>query len=158
MNDIELFEIYDIWYQPPWVIHYFFPIMVTFVIGILGVMALYWYKRRVAQRKKYWQITLERLAKLDRTDHKAFYFSLTSILKEYLIERYALDVYGKTDLEMVVYLENTILAHEQVEDLKKIFNETTCIKFSMQDVDDSVVQQHLCLSMQVVKNTVPKDG
>ncbi len=158
MTDIELFDVYDIWYQPPWFIRYSLHIVVCGLCVILVGLFSYWYQKRVAARKKYWRKALEELAVLDRKNHKVFYFSLTSLLKNYLIERYSLDLRGKTDEEMVEYLENNKFVYEQIKDLKKIFNETTAVKFSDQDVDDSVLQEHLYLSIRVIQNTMPKDG
>lgn len=156
MNDIQIYDMYDIWYQPPWIIRYFYHSLFFIGFIILVVFGYYWYKKRVANRKKCWHRALEQLATLNVKDHKAFYFSLTSILKNYLIERYSVDVNSKTDWEMVKYLEDNKYGH--IKDLKKIFNETTAVKFSHQDVDDSVLREHLCLSINVVKNSVPKEG
>lgn len=158
MNDIELFELYDIWYQPPWFIRYFFLLIGVGIIGISGFLLYRWYKKRFSKRKNYGQIALENLAELDCKNHKSFYFSLTALLKKYLSARYGTDLNGKTDQEMVEYFDTNKFIDGHVEDLKKIFNVTTAVKFSDQDVHDSILQEHLFLSIQVVKNTMPKEG
>lgn len=158
MNDIEIFDIYDIWYQPPWFIQYFFHGLIGLLLCFTALIIYFYYKRKKGVAKKCWQIALEKLEQLDKKDHKMFYCVLTDTLKNYLIARYCLDIRSKTDEEMVEYLNSNKDIYGQVDELKKIFNETTKVKFSHHDVDDSIVQEHLSLSIQVVKNTIPKEG
>jgi hypothetical protein len=160
MNDIELYDIYDIWYDPPWFIRYYLVIIIVLGIIFLFGLAYYLYKRRTKRAKICWEIALERLAKLDQElskDHKLFYFNLTGIIKEYLIARYRLDLESKTDAEMVENIKNYNLPEVITEDLKKVLSGTTMIKFANQKVDDAIVKNDLKIIIEMVKNTIPKE-
>ena len=151
-------DIYDIWYQPPWFIRFFFHGICILVFTLIVFAAYLYYKKRKKIAKKCWSIALETLERLDTKDHKAFYCTLTATLKEYLRARYSIDAESKTDVEMVEYLESNKHIYGHVDELGKIFTETTKVKFSHYDVDDSVVQKHRALSIQVIKNSIPKEG
>lgn len=159
MNSLELYDIYDFWYEPPWFIIYFYWVMFLFLLLILVFLGYYGYRKRLYRKKSCWQIALGKLDLLHAQalkDRTLFYFTLTDILKEYIVERYALDVWSKTDLEMVEYLTNHGVPPEIEEDLKKIFSGTTMAKFAHQKMDDYTIQQNLLMSVRLIKNSIPK--
>jgi hypothetical protein len=161
MNEIELYDIYDIWYEPSWFIRYKTELLIALISAIFLSMAFYWYKKKLLRRKKCWEFTLDKLVALNRLisqDHKLFYFNLTAIIKDYLIERYALDMRSKTDFEMVEYFKNNNLLPEVSEDLRKIFSGTTLVKFANGKVDNSILKNDLNITIAMVKNTIPKNG
>lgn len=156
MNDIELYDIYDIWYEPSWLYRYGIWLLGAFTALGFFVCIYYWYKKRVEKKKKCWQIALEKLAQLDKkTDYKFFYFDLTKILKEYLVHRYHVDVLSKTDTEMVESLGTYAISKEVSEDLKKIFSGTTEAKFAQQKVDHNARQNDLLVSKHIIKKSMP---
>ena len=160
MDDIELYDIYDIWYEPSWFVKYSSWLGGGFLIVLIVLLGYYTYRKKYFRKKNSWVIALEKLEELNNyvsKDHKLFYFNLTAIIKEYLKERYTLDVCSKTDLEMVEFLTNPTLPHYVVEDLKKIFSDISMVKFANHKVNESSVQEDLIISIRMVKNTIPKE-
>lgn len=155
MHELEFYEIYDIWYEPPWFIRYKLWIVITLVVGFAFALCLYWYKKRARYKKPCWQRALEALAALDVRDHKNFYFALTSLLKNYIHERYCIDLYSKTDDEIVEYLEKNNAAFVCTHELKKIFSQTTLVKFAHHQADQLALQELRALSKKMIQNSIP---
>lgn len=161
MNDIELYDIYDIWYEPPWFIRYNMALLVVAISLLFFWIGYYIYRKKLLRKKNCWEITLEKINKLNKyisVDNKLIYFNLTAIIKEYLMERYYLDVKSKTDSEVIENIETYNLPEEISEDLKKILSGATMIKFANRKVDDSIVRDDLNVTIRMVNKTIPKEG
>lgn len=158
MDEIELFDIYDIWYEPSWFIRYWKIIALLGISMVCIAIALWFYKKKMTHKKTCWEHALERLAQL-KTVHKSslFYCDLTTILKEYLMNRYQLDLVSKTDWEIVQYLDcEEKLPPSIIHDLKKIFGTTTEMKFAHQKIGVNALQDDLLISVKIVQNSIPK--
>lgn len=160
--DIQVYELYDLWYQPLWKHPY--AIIGLMLIGsiVLYFIARWWQelrKRRIIQDP--WQEAISQLQALDLTlfheheMHKIFYSYLTAILKKYLSKRYQLDLNGKTDQEVVFVLANSGFPRDLSGHLEPILQGAVIIKFSNQDAAQDRMRYDLMHSIDIVRNTIP---
>ncbi len=164
-NKIELYDIYDLWYQPFWQTTWFWWFAIVSAVGLIMLIVWYMahrYRARIPAREKpAWQVALKRLEGLpkrnDSVTPKEFYGIITGTLKEYFQRRYGFDLHGKTDQEVLAYLTHEAVPDDIVRDLTVIFTHGVANKFA-----DGMQQQELCLqdlslSIAIVKRTMPEN-
>ncbi len=161
-QELELFDLYDLWYEPFWHKPWFWPIVVT-VILLLAALVVYWFvKKRMKTKqiiKEPWQEALEQLAILkvheckSITARKQFYSNLTYILKRYLIRRYGIALESKTDEEIIVIIQNSEFPVELFATLSTIFNGAQYIKFAHQDAALEQMNYDLEHTISIIKST-----
>ena len=160
----ELYDIYGTWHIPFWQTTAFYGVVGLF-IGLL-VLWIIWrlIKKYIFKEKKQtaWETALKKLEQL-RTQKianaqygKKFYNTLTSIIKQYLHDRFAFDVHGKTDEELLVYLEQKHFSSDLLEDVRAIAQGGTLIKFANVQAVQEQIDRDLERSIQLVKKTIPE--
>lgn len=135
----QLYDIYDIIYQPFWRSRWFFWIcvIIAVLIFLLGILLFVrWWRSRIVKRD-YWHQALYDLDRLPTLVHhhgvpEKIYTQLTEIMKVYFSSRYALTMRGCTDDELIAHLEK-ILSSEQIQVLRTVIPRAVEIKFAGQE-------------------------
>lgn len=167
IDQLKLYDIYPTWHLPFWQTTWFYGTMI--LLGILLVVALtMWAIRRYRQRKQAeepWQIALTQLNALQKNQYttkaasKQCYFAITSILKQYLHTQHQVPAIGKTDEELIKFLQKSnLIAHPIIGHLATICNGCLYIKFANQDAIQQQIREHLALSIQIIQDTKPKQS
>ncbi len=162
-NGIKIYELYGLWYEPFWKHPYFIIFLILFILLILTLFV--WIIKKIKAKRKViqdpWQEALTQLKALDLTlfqdqeTHKIFYSHLTSILKNYLSQRYDLMLEGKTDQEVVMLLANSSFPSDLHNYLKPIMQEALTIKFANYYAAIERMRYDLMHSIDIVRNTIP---
>ncbi|NBQ17598.1 hypothetical protein EBU24_04740 [bacterium] len=155
-NQLELLDIYDVWYNPWWRQTWFKSTCALIVILIVAALSYYVYKRFFVKPviKQAWQKALEEidlLAHSDFDDQNKFYSALTSVLKRFMQEEYQVSFVDKTDTEFIQSLETSSLVPEAItQKCKLIFDGVTLIKFAHQ----KTVHEHMLSSIKLAQDLV----
>lgn len=160
MNDIEVYELYDVWYHPWWQ-HPAVKIVGLVLLALCAGVAL-WFVWRWLRPKKhtpYWQRALEQCAALSTNVHqlstRVVYARLTTILKHYLTERYATDVRAITDQELQQAIGESPISDERKVQIQQLLTLAVPIKFAHQQPDLEQIKVHIALMESFIKQTVP---
>jgi hypothetical protein len=161
-KEIELFDLYGLWYEPFWHKPWFWPCLISLGL-LLCVASLHWFMQKRKSRKRLlkepWQEALEQLDVLRIQEctnvllRKNFYLDLTSILKRYLIRRYGLSLESKTDEEILIMVKDSEFPIEYFINLSAIFNGALYVKFADQDAAFDQMAQDLEGTISIVKFT-----
>lgn len=132
--------IYQFYYEPYWHSFWFKFSVSLLIFLVVIVIAFIVYKlviRPKILKAHEWallQISKLNLDKLEsREDFKNFYFSITSIMKNYLKRSFGWDLEHKTDEEIISFIGQTHLKKSLQEDLKQFFGGAQIIKFANED-------------------------
>jgi len=165
MDDNSLYPIHGMRYIAFWQTTSFY--VIVSVIGFFFLLFIIWYfirkyRSSKSEVKSAWVVALEELNQIQKQLlgkgmlGKTFYFRLTWVFKRYLSERYKLDVYGKTDDELMLYLEGSGLASDLVQDIRIIFEGSRTIKFANQKAAKERMDRDLKASIDFIEKTTPK--
>lgn len=161
----QLFDIYGIvhvpWWQRP-VIKY----ISCLLLGLLVLIFCWYVVKKIVLKKKPlspWRQALESLealknsTMLNEREAKFFYTQLTSIIKQYIYSRFGYDIYGKTDHEVLAYLDEQIaFPRELLPVLADILDHASAIKFANVQGLIAQMERDLASSISIVKETVPE--
>lgn len=166
MNDQmkDFFDIFGVWHAPWWQHPVF--LYALYALCLLFIIFLIWrFVSTILKRKKKlsaWEIALKELAILENSDimneqfGRNFYSRLTIIIKQYLVGRFGFDVYGCTDREVLVLLDEQVLfPRELVPLIQEIFDHASHIKFANAASVVEQMRQDIALSTRLVKETIP---
>lgn len=101
-------------------------------------------------------VSLQTSKLLNELEAKAFYSHVTDILKNYIFGRYGYNIYGKTDREILAYLDEQVsFPHELLPLLAEILDHASAIKFA--NVPGLIGQMDSDLSkcVRIVHETIP---
>jgi len=151
------------WRVPWWQTNYFYGALA--VIGIFLVTLVIWYgvrKYRSSKRKGEppWDVALKELTDIEQTLAgkgmlgKTFYFRLTWMFKRYINARYGFDVYGKTDRELISFLELVGFAPNLVQEIRLIFEGSAVIKFANEQAVQERIKNDLAASIAFINKTI----
>jgi len=168
MNDLALYEIYDIVHIPFWQTIGFRIVCGVIAVLLLGILCvvIYGYYVRIKNKKALsWERALSRLTQLKQQplivaqDHKIFYFTLTNIMKTYFSDRYSLNVLPKTDAEFVAFIsQEKKIATDAITKLDTIFTDVSLVKFAnKQAVRDKMIQD-IDRGFAIVCETMPHEN
>lgn len=164
MDKNALYPIYGIIYVPFWQTKIFYVISFIFCLLIVFFTGLFLFKRYKLSRsfkKPAWDIALEELLQIKKQLEKkeilgkTFYFRLTWVFKRYLSDMYRFDVYGKTDEELLLYIEGSGLDQELVQDLRSIFEGNVTVKFANERAASEMMNRDLSASINFIEKTIP---
>ena len=157
-DETGFYDIYD-YYYTPFVQTIHFKIMILFVVllfvGLIGF--LIW--RRKKRRLTSWEWALQEIDTLSvemcstKKDFKKLYYSLTTIIKQYLHKRYRWRTREKTDEELICYLVEQKFEESLLEDLKKMFSGAVWIKFAGEDVIKTQAKKDLEMAIRIIHKT-----
>lgn len=159
MKPFEPFELYSYskapWWHNPFVL---LAILVSSIVVGIGIIVLY---RCIKKRRKVltpWEIALVRLHQLagkKESVAKDFYYELTALLKTYFTQRYAINLEGKTDMEIIESLDSVQLPGDLIDRLKKIFQGAYYIKFAQESTVAEYMHKDLNRAIDIVRNSIP---
>lgn len=135
----QIFDIYDIWYEPLLSQTWFVVTLILFLSIIIGLVLYFIYTRfyKVVKKNHPLVCIQQKLTDINsRTieneyDSKKAYFEMTELLKQYISYRYHISVVGLTDPELLQWAAIN-LSQEQIIILEQIFVHTDVIKFEHQ--------------------------
>lgn len=163
MNKHGLFDIYGAVHIPFWQTKaFYYGVIVTLGI-LLIVIAWLVIKRKKKPKLPLWTLAITDIEALKKDNlataskGKEFYGALTGILKRYLHDRYAFDSIGKTDEELIEYLNKQQFSPEMAEMLQEIFLGVTIIKFANAQAAQEQIDRDMQRSVLFVKRTIPSD-
>ncbi len=162
-----LYNNYDIWHTPFWqtsTFHIMIGIGVFLIFCVIMWLLIRTYKKRKAQCVLTpWEKAFQKLNQLyksgliNSSQGKTFYLAATSIIKTYLNDRFDYDVLGKTDDEVIVYLKNKKFSSHLIQTLENIFKGAVYIKFANAQAVQEQIKQDFTKSLELIKNTIPKE-
>jgi hypothetical protein len=165
MDQNGLYDIYSVWHVPFWQTSWFYWAVIGLIIllCIVLVWSVYrWYRLRNRQPITSWEKALHIITKLQKKTYttqqegKQCYFVLTTILKQYLEERFAYPIAHKTDEEAASYLEHQQLEPNLKKNVQEILRGCLLIKFANEQAVNEQIQAHLALAKEAVLSTIPQ--
>jgi hypothetical protein len=142
----QLLEVYGVWYKPWWHSDWFYACIFGFVILIMIYYSFVFFKKKKKLTPE--QEALQQLHRLtvmhystDKALHEA-YFTLTMIIKKYLMVSYQLALYDKTDVEIIPLLHG-IVSENMIYLLQDFFDRSFHIKFAYEVVSENVLKQDI---------------
>jgi hypothetical protein len=90
----------------------------------------------------------------DVSEHRVFYFTLTGILKKYIIKRYGSSLESATDQEFVAALEKSDFPDDLLAPLRTILENSLTIKFAHQEAVMEQMRLDVLRSIDIVRNTI----
>jgi hypothetical protein len=165
-SDIQIYELYDLWYTPIVKQWWFIGLIITICLVIIGAL-IFWIVRIKKSRhsiKDPWQEALDSLYAIDLKlfedpeQHRLLYHTLTKILKKYISKRYSLDLEGKTDAECLTILACSSFPHDLQIPLRNILESAITIKFAHQEAILEHMRFDILRSIDIVRNTIPKQS
>ncbi len=163
INDIPIYDLYDIWYYPFWYSWWFIALISAILCCILFFVAWYWYQKvkKAKILKEPWHDTLSSLSAFnvalfqEADRQKIFYTQLTEILKYYITRRYAIPLKGKTDQEFLDSVKESNFPEDLYPHLASIMQGAVLIKFAHQSAISEHMRYDLMRSINIIKQTIP---
>ncbi len=150
-----LIDIYGVVYEPWWqsTAWYIFLILVICALLSFSVYYLYhkgFFKKKLSFDKQalYDLEVLEKKSAVGNDQIKQAYFQLTMILKVYLVHRYKIFLYDKSDIEIMDMIASMVTVQEK-QIMHTFFKRAFAIKFASEQVD-AVVLHNDILSVQAL--------
>lgn len=167
-DQTELYGNYGIWHRPFWQTTTFYMMIgtITFIclVFLCGLLIKKYRSRRKKQVVPIWQHALQGLELLQKNNKitpihgKEFYLTVTAILKNYLQERFSLNLRGKTDTEVIVYLEKVAgIDQELLQTIRTVFNGGVMIKFANERAVQEQIEHDFNRSIMIVKKTMQQE-
>lgn len=162
-TEIQLHEIYDVWYEPFWHKTWFYICVGIVLCGALYACARWIYhswigKKTVitpADRMKSAVITLRHKFHAHEIEPKDVYHGIMHELKVYLSSLFSLDLVDKTDYELLEVLKKTSYSPEDIHVLKRIVDNAVLVKFAQYDTVADQVSKDLDWCEGQVKKETP---
>ena len=154
MDNLEFYDLYDIWYEPSWLTKYWVHLLIISLMSILFSIAIIWYMR--LRKKNYSYQIIKALQDLQKTvdnDPQITYCKLIIIMKTYMAKRFALPCLGQTDLEFKTFCNQWYLAQDIKEEIHELLHESDVIKFTPVSIKSVRVKQLIDNSIRFVKKT-----
>lgn len=156
VNEIQFYDIYDVWYTPWYKTTYFYIALTCIVLGIIYLLYR-WYRnrKRVVVKLSPVQKATCMLANIEKkhlNDPSLSYTLLTQTIKIYIQEEYDKSLLGATDDEFINYiLTQKFLTEDLVKDIVTLFEGSNFIKFAGQEAQHEELQRALNLAMTILK-------
>jgi hypothetical protein len=162
-NEIQITELYDLWYDSL-LKHPYTIVLIAFLCLFIFILLSKLYRRFKQKNIKQdpWQEALTALQAIDLSlfqdpdMHKQFYYHLTGIMKQYLAARYALPLESKTDQEVLAELRASGFPKDLVNYLEPILQGAVLIKFSNNQAIYEKMRYDLMYSIDIVRNSIPQ--
>jgi len=149
-EQIPIFELYDVWYQPFWHSRLFF-VMISCFLVLCMMGALWWYfKRKKNVPRDPWEEMVEKLTTLERSIHNdekqhatIFYTELIVLIKSCLTGYYQLSCTSKTHEELIEDIQKLVLPSEFRTSLSMILHHATHVTFAQYYLTGQCMQNDL---------------
>jgi hypothetical protein len=160
----QLYDIYGMDHIPFWQTTTFF--IIVSLAGIAALVLGIWYAVRSARSripaKPAWERALIALNEICSKEvmtterSKEFYDRLTAILKQYLHDRYGYETFGKTDQELLTYLEDVMFEPDLLISIRRIVDGSVMIKFANAQAIREQMERDIGASITIIKKTIPR--
>ncbi len=161
-----LYENYGLWHVPFWQTHQFKMAVQACLLLILLCAVGLLIKKYITYRKRkklpLWdQALLELTAlkkdhKVDAKHGKEFYVTVSTLLKRYFHDRFEYDVQGKTDTEVIDYLEKNHGDEDLITEMKELLHGGVTIKFANAQAAQDQIEHDYVRAIAIIQRTVPK--
>ena len=134
VHGVDIYDIYDIVYQPWWRSTWFLLVAMVVVIALaVGAWLLYrkyWRKKALSYEHRV-RLQLKALKDSAPEDAHKFYSMLTGVVKEYISQMYGVSAQGLTDDELLQMLKaSASIPKIVVDETMKILEGVLVIKFA----------------------------
>jgi hypothetical protein len=140
----------------------FYILGAVLLLAIIGAAIYYWKKYR--NRKQVSAeapvlpheaalSSLDALGDVENMDGKAFYFSLSNILRTYIQARYSINAMEMTTEELLPKTDLLGLNREIHQELKELIRSTDPVKFAGVPATVNKMREHLCFVRNFVTQT-----
>ncbi len=156
----QLFDIYDMWYEPFWSKTWFLYFIIFLIIIVFGSVGWYLYKKYIYRKDSVdcSKVALRDLDHLKKfhiatvADSKDCYFRLSLIIKNYLASRYAIASLQLTDKEIIAQAHHVMDEHA-LDLLKQVLQSMTLLKFERQKALNEKLEKDIQILVQFVQIT-----
>ncbi len=164
MNQIEIFDIYDLWYVPAWWEKKSTWLLAGSCVAILLLIALCYYlwKKKNSIRETSAQKALKTLALLELQKnlltHQELYLKITALLKEIFYVRYGFFFKGNTDTEFLVKAQELPISQDIHVALNDILKGVELIKFAHQKMVIAKRDEDLIRCKYIIEKIYQKES
>lgn len=159
-NKDQLIDIYDIWYEPFWLQGWFKILICLFIMIMTIILFYYFYKKYIYKTIvidcsviAYRDLdSLNKIHIVTAQDSKDCYFSLSSIVKNYLACRYHLIFTHLTDKEIIKQAA-LYMSDDLAYMLANIFKNMTLIKFEHEIAASQKLEKDIALVREFIQQT-----
>ena len=162
-----LYENYGLWHVPFWQTQKFqlmleiSGLIVALIVIIILIRKYLAYRAR--KKLSVWDQALLDLRALKSgnkvsVEHgKEFYLAVSALLKKYLAERFGYDLLGKTDAEVVRYLQEYHDADAQlIEEINQLLQGSVIIKFANAQAAQGQIEHDYVRAVAIIQRTIPE--
>jgi hypothetical protein len=157
----EFYDIYGTWHVPFWQTSLFKWSILLLMFLVLFCISLYVLRKYLYPKKELtaWERALYALTQFstmpikNKDEGKQFYFAVTMILKKYFQERFQIDVVGKTDDEVILFLQKGEFPNDLFPLVQEIFSGSFTIKYANEQALKEQIDRDLCNACLIVKRT-----
>lgn len=159
-NSEQIFDIYDIWYEPllsqAWFIILLILLLTIIISSVLYFIYVTFYNKEkavdplVVIQKKIAHINS--LVIENEHESKQVYFEISQLVKNYITYHYKISVIGLTDHELLLWSQSH-LSTEQITILEQIFDHMVQIKFEHQIATTEQVRKNIELVQAFIHST-----
>jgi hypothetical protein len=145
----------------------FYILGAVLILAVIGAAIYYWKKSRNHKRAPV-EVpvlpheaafrSLDALADVENMDGKAFYFSLSNILRTYIEARYSINALEMTTEELLPKIDILSLNREIHQELKDLLRSTDPVKFAGVPAAVSKMREHLAFVRNFVEQTTIKQA
>jgi len=157
-----LYGNYGIWHKPFWQTTFFYRAGGLLIVASILLISYLLIKKYYARKKKrvipVWQQALQELVLLQEQEvllpecSKKFYGLLTFIFKSYLQEKRNLPLVGKTDAEVIAFLQKrTDIDRELLKHIETVFTGSVGIKFANERAMQEQIENDLNRSIAIIE-------
>jgi len=161
-----LYENYGLWHVPFWQTKKFWLAVEICACVLLLIVIVLLVKKYLAYRRRkklpLWDQALLDLAqlkkehKVDVVHGKEFYLTVSALLKKYFHERFEYDLLGKTDAEVVDYLEKHHFDDRILEEIKVLLHGGVVIKFANARAAQEQIEHDYARAVAIIRGTIPE--
>ena len=161
-----LYENYGLWHVPIWQTEKFILIVKIVAVSLLFLGTAFVVTKYLQYRKRkkllLWDQALADLNQL-KQEHKVdvlygkeFYVTVSALLKKYFHDRFGYDVVGKTDDEMIQYLQVHYPDAQSIDDIKALLQGSVIIKFANVQAAQEQIDHDYVRSIAIITRTIPE--
>jgi hypothetical protein len=161
-----LYENYGLWHVPFWQTPQFKTTMQVCLALVLLIIVLLMIRKYVRYRKRkklpLWDQALLALThlkkehKVNAVHGKEFYVTVSAVLKNYFHDRFGYDLRGKTDAEVIDYLEKNHDDALVASEMKLLLQGSEIIKFANAQAAQEYIEHDYIRSIAIIQRTIPE--
>ncbi len=161
-----LYENYGLWHVPFWQTSQFKMTMQLCLILVLLIIVVLLIRKYIIYRKRkklpLWDqallalIQLKKEHKIDVVHGKEFYATASAVLKNYFHDRFEYDLRGKTDAEVIDYVEKNHDDKHIAAEIKTLLQGSEIIKFANAQAAQEQIEHDYIRAIAIIQRTIPQ--